>query len=99
MKGKEISIRLYALEILDKDDKERINGRDTKRDQNEELLDLVDRGGPKAIEAFYEALEEFSPHLANLLENDPGTDERISHVVALFILEARCSVFATCGNE
>jgi len=61
-------------ECLDADDREAVKALNTRKDQAEELVDMIPRKGPTAFQCFVAALHKRQKHLAKPLIEESGID-------------------------
>lgn len=61
-------------ECLDEDDRESVKAHSVRKDQAEELVDMLPRRGPKAFQCFIAALHKRQQHLAKPLVEESGID-------------------------
>nr|AAZ95018.1 caspase 3-like protein [Anemonia viridis] len=84
LEASKIASNLYGTGILDENDKDKVNAGDTNADRAEKLLDILPRKGPKAFNAFCDALKDISPHLEQLINpattqgKEAETDDRVT---------------------
>lgn len=82
LEASKIASNLYGTGIFDDFDKESVNAGATSSDRAEKLLDMLPRKGPKAFNAFCDALKDISPHLEQLL-NPATTQGKVSLTLRL----------------
>ena len=61
-------------ECLDEDDRESVKAHSVRKDQAEELVDMLPRRGPKAFQCFIAALHKRQQHLAKPLVEESEID-------------------------
>ncbi|CAH3127532.1 unnamed protein product [Pocillopora meandrina] len=67
MDAEEVLLRMTAENIFNTTEEERIKGKLTRSEKNEQLLDILPSKGEKAYKIFKETLQEVHPHLANII--------------------------------
>lgn len=76
MDNLEPSKLLNSLDVLDDDDRDKLKSVQIRKEQAEELLDILSRRGPEAFQNFVAALYKSQEFLAKRLiqEQDSGID-------------------------
>lgn len=67
LEASKVASNLYGAGILDENDKDFVQTKATREEMAQTLLDMLPRKGPKAFNAFCDALIDISPHLERLL--------------------------------
>ncbi|KXJ20965.1 caspase-3 [Exaiptasia diaphana] len=67
LEASKVASNLYGAGILDENDKDTVQAKSTREERAQTLLDMLPRKGPKAFNAFCDALIDISPHLERLL--------------------------------